>query len=74
MAGYAITVHKAQGMTMDKVKVNLQKAFEPSQVYVACTSNSICPSDTKLTVNTVSRARSLYGLEVTALPKKHFGD
>lgn len=37
MAGYAITVHKAQGMPMDKVKVNLQKAFEPSQVYVART-------------------------------------
>ena len=73
MAGYAITVHKAQGMTIDKVKVNLQKAFDPSQVYVACTSNHIYPSDTKLTANTVSRARSLHGLEVTTLPKKHFG-
>ncbi|KAG9196418.1 hypothetical protein G6011_01539 [Alternaria panax] len=31
MAGYAVTVHKAQGMTMDKVKVNSRKAFEPSQ-------------------------------------------
>jgi ATP-dependent DNA helicase PIF1 len=39
VAGYAITVHKAQGMTMDKVKVNLQKAFEPSHVYVARTSH-----------------------------------
>ncbi|KAF2257454.1 hypothetical protein BU26DRAFT_44157 [Trematosphaeria pertusa] len=37
MAGYAITVHKAQGMTLDRVKVDLSQAFDPSQTYVART-------------------------------------
>lgn len=35
MAGYAITVHKSQGMTLDRVIVDLKLAFEPSQIYVA---------------------------------------
>ncbi|CAO2657621.1 Nn.00g037470.m01.CDS01 [Neocucurbitaria sp. VM-36] len=35
MAGYAITVHKSQGMTLDRVIVDLARAFEPSQIYVA---------------------------------------
>ncbi|KAJ5064036.1 hypothetical protein J3E74DRAFT_309206, partial [Bipolaris maydis] len=35
IAGYAITVHKSQGMTLDRVIVNLRDAFEPSQIYVA---------------------------------------
>lgn len=32
---YAITVHKAQGMTLDKARVNLAKAFTPGMGYVA---------------------------------------
>jgi ATP-dependent DNA helicase PIF1 len=51
MAGYAITVHKCQvcrlvaiellisnvakGMTLERVIVDLKRAFEPSQIYVA---------------------------------------
>lgn len=35
MAGYAITVHKSQGMTLDRVIVDLSDAFEASQIYVA---------------------------------------
>jgi ATP-dependent DNA helicase PIF1 len=35
MAGYAITVHKSQGMTLERVIVDLARAFEPSQMYVA---------------------------------------
>jgi len=35
VAGYAITVHKSQGMTLDKVIVNLKDVFEASQIYVA---------------------------------------
>jgi ATP-dependent DNA helicase PIF1 len=46
MAGYAITVHKSQGMTLERVIVDLSRAFEPSQIYVArmsfTSSHSVC--------------------------------
>ena len=32
---YAITIHKAQGMTLDKACINLAKAFTPGMGYVA---------------------------------------
>lgn len=32
--GYAITAHKAQGMTLDKVRTNLKHAFTPGMPYV----------------------------------------
>ncbi len=38
---YAITVHKSQGMSLEKVEVNMTKMFERGQLYVAmsrCTS------------------------------------
>ncbi|KAF2656708.1 hypothetical protein K491DRAFT_691752 [Lophiostoma macrostomum CBS 122681] len=36
MAGYAMTTHKSQGMTLNRVKVDLSHTFEPGQAYVAC--------------------------------------
>ena len=32
---YATTIHKAQGMTLDKTLVNLKSLWEPGQAYVA---------------------------------------
>ena len=32
---YATTIHKAQGMTLDKVLVDLSRLWEPGQAYVA---------------------------------------
>ncbi|KAK9709277.1 hypothetical protein K7432_018631 [Basidiobolus ranarum] len=32
---FAITVHKSQGMTLDYVRISLQRAFSPGQAYVA---------------------------------------
>lgn len=35
VAGWAMTVHKSQGMTLNRVVVNLARAFEEGQMYVA---------------------------------------
>jgi hypothetical protein len=61
-------------MTLDRVIVDLSRAFEPSQIYVARTFPSFqYLVDNRLTVETVSRARSLKGLKVIGLPRSNLG-
>lgn len=59
-------------MTLDRVTVDLARAFEPSQIYVAREVSSETPK-TVLTIIVVSRARSLKGLTVSALPRFDLG-
>lgn len=33
--GWALTAHRAQGMTLDRVEINMSNAFMPGQAYVA---------------------------------------
>lgn len=70
-AGYAITVHKSQGMTLDRVQAYLHDCFEGSQLYVARKSNyNVTFVKPRLISSIVSRARSLRGLNVWSLPPK----
>lgn len=35
--GYAVTIHKSQGMEFDEVKANVAECWAPGQVYTALT-------------------------------------
>ncbi|MDY0103708.1 MAG: DEAD/DEAH box helicase [Lentimicrobium sp.] len=53
---WAITVHKSQGLTFDKIIADLEEAFAPGQVYVAL---SRCTSFAGLLLKTPLNARSI---------------
>ena len=57
----------------EHVPLILHSAFEQSQIYVACKYHPNALPGTTLIISTVSRARSLQGLTVTALPNKDLG-
>lgn len=59
-------------MTLDRVTVDLARAFEPSQIYVACKCHPLAMY-TLINGSEVSRARSLKGLTVSALPRFDLG-
>ena len=53
---WAITVHKSQGLTLDKVVADLNQSFAPGQVYVAlsrCTTMEGLVLRSKLNINNV---------------------
>ena len=53
---WAITVHKSQGLTFEKIIADLEEAFAPGQVYVAL---SRCRSFSGLLLKTPLNARSI---------------
>ena len=60
--GYAMTIHKAQGMTIDSLHVDLGTGcFEHGQLYVAL---SRCNN-----INQLSLARSIYNSDLIVDPK-----
>ena len=67
---WALTIHKSQGMTLDKVIVNLSRAFEEGQVYVAL---SRARSLSGLKVEALETQKFSGNAEVMEFLKEKFG-
>lgn len=71
---WAMTIHKSQSLTMDRVIVNLSKAFEDGQVYVAL-SRATGLSGLKIEGDgDFLRNKLMVNSEVAAFLKEKFGD
>lgn len=71
---WAMTIHKSQSLTLDRVIVNLSKAFEDGQVYVAL-SRATGLSGLKIEGDgDFLRSKLMVNSEVAAFLKERFGD
>lgn len=71
MAAWAMTIHKAQGMTLSRVEVNLARSFEKGQDYVAL---SRATSLAGLKVHGLSQREIGGNPEVMRFMKENFAD
>lgn len=71
---WAMTIHKSQSLTLDRVIVNLSKAFEDGQVYVAL-SRATGLNGLKIEGDgDFLRSKLMVNSEVAAFLKERFGD
>jgi ATP-dependent DNA helicase PIF1 len=73
VAGWAMTVHRSQGMTLDRVIVDLSNAFEEGQVYVAL-SRATSLSGLKIVGNPSGLFTSGGNHDVQIFLQEKFGD